>query len=44
MKHPVLSNEELLAILKKIAEITGDDTFCKLSGNNKKIARYAKYL
>ena len=43
MKHPVLSNEELLAILKKIAEITGDDTFCKLSGNNKKIARYAKY-
>ena len=44
MKHPVLSDEELLDILKKIAKITGDDTFCKLSINNKKIARYARYV
>ena len=42
MKYPVLSDEESLTILKKIAEITGDDTFRKLSINNKKIARYAK--
>lgn len=44
MKHPVLSDEESLKILKKIAEITGYDTFCKLSINNKKIARYARYV
>ncbi len=32
--------------LKKIAEITGDDTFCKPkpSDNDKKIAGYARYV